>query len=278
MRLSVLDGRATLITADGEVDVERASDGFFDADVTTLYPRWAEFRAWAAPYTDASADLQPEAARIGAISPNPSQVFAIGLNYVDHATESGFAVPTVPIVFTKFPSSISAPFGELVLTGNEVDWEIEVVAVIGAGGRNIAASRAWDAVAGLTIGQDFSDRTVQFAGAPSQFSLGKSFAGFAPVGPTLVTPDALPRPEEMVLECTVDGERMQRAPLSDLIFSIPFIIEFLSGVVELRPGDVVFTGTPPGVGFGMTPPRYLTSGQVVRSSVSGLGWMEQVCR
>lgn len=277
MRLSVLDGRATLITAEGEVDVERASEGRFPADVTTLYPRWAELRGWAASYVDAAADAQPESARIGAISPTPSQVFAIGLNYVDHAAESGFAVPEVPIVFTKFPSSIGSPFGELVLTGNAVDWEIEVVAVIGEGGRNIAAARAWDAIAGLTIGQDYSDRTVQFAGAPAQFSLGKSFAGFAPVGPILVTPDALPRPEEMVLECSIDGERKQNAPLSDLIFSIPFIIEFLSGVVELRPGDVIFTGTPPGVGFGMTPPRYLTSGQVVRSSVTGLGWMEQVC-
>ncbi|WP_175985591.1 fumarylacetoacetate hydrolase family protein [Microbacterium tenebrionis] len=278
MRLCVLDGRSTLLTAEGEVDVETASGGRFSRDVARLYTEWTVFRLWADGFEDAPGDAQPELDRLGALSPSPSQVLAIGLNYVDHAAESGFAVPEVPIVFTKFPSSVAGPGEDVRLTGDEVDWEIEIVAVIGTGGRSIPAERAWEAIAGLTIGQDYSDRAVQFAGAPVQFSLGKSFAGFAPIGPVLVTPDALPDPAEVVLECAVAGEIMQRAPLADLILPIPALIEFLSDVVELRPGDLVFTGTPPGVGFGREPRRYLAAGETVRSSATGIGWMSQTFR
>ena len=118
---------------------------------------------------------------------------------------------------------------------------------------------------------------MQFLGAPAQFSLGKSFPGFAPLGPVLVSPDEMPTPEETVLECTVDGEVMQSAPLSDLIFSVPDLIARLSAVVTLMPGDLIFTGTPPGVGFGMSPRRYLRRGETVRASITGIGAIEQVC-
>lgn len=277
MRLAVVDGRATLVTADGLIDVDRTSDGRFSADVATLYAVWPEFREWAARLPDASADAELLESSLGAVSPRPAQIFAIGLNYVDHAAESGFTVPDHPIVFTKFASSITGPFGDLVLSGDEVDWEIELVAVVGTGGRNIRAEDAWSHLAGLTIGQDYSDRDVQFRGAPAQFSLGKSFPGFAPLGPVLVTLEELPEPGTLLLECAIDDEVVQSAPLADLVFPIPHLVETLSAVTPLLPGDLIFTGTPPGVGFGRTPRRYLKPGEIVRSTITGIGSMRQVC-
>lgn len=278
MRLAVVDGRATLLTETGPLDVHAASEGRFPADASALYATWDEFRAWADVYPTSAVDARlPARSSLGIVSPRPAQIFAVGLNYVDHAAESGFAVPVAPIVFTKFASSLAAPFGELRLSSDSVDWEVELVAVIGRGGRGIRAEDAFDHIAGFTIGQDFSDRDVQFLGAPAQFSLGKSFPGFAPVGPVLVSPDELPAPEATVLECAVDGEVMQSATLSDLIFSVPDLVERLSAVATLLPGDLIFTGTPPGVGLGRSPRRYLRPGEVVQTSISGIGTMEQIC-
>lgn len=278
MRLAIVDGRATLLTDAEPVDVEHESEGRFPSDVTRLYEEWASFRQWAKRYSAAAAAAAlPASSSLGPVSPRPAQILAVGLNYVDHAAESGFAVPEAPIVFTKFASSIAGPYGDLPLSGDSVDWEVELVAVIGVGGRDIPAEDALDHVAGFTVGQDYSDRDVQFLGAPAQFSLGKSFPRFAPLGPVLVSPDEMPAPEETVLECTVDGEVMQSAPLSDLIFSVPDLIARLSAVVTLMPGDLIFTGTPPGVGFGMSPRRYLRRGETVRASITGIGAMEQVC-
>lgn len=275
MRFAVVDGRATLVTAGGLVDV---AEGGFPADVAELYPRWDEVRAWASAYPAADADAElPALERLGPVSPRPAQIFAVGLNYVDHAAESGFAVPEHPIVFTKFASSLAGPGGELELPGDAVDWEIELVAVVGSGGRDIPAAEAWDRLAGVTIGQDYSERDVQFLGAPAQFSLGKSFPGFAPLGPVLVTPDELPDPASIVLECAIDDEIVQSATLDDLVFPIPRLVELLSAVVTLLPGDLIFTGTPPGVGFGRSPRRYLRAGEVVTSRITGLGEMRQVC-
>ena len=278
MRLAVVDARATLLTEAGPVDVHRASEGRFPADIAALYAVWDEFRTWAGAHPTAAVDAElPLPASLGAVSPRPPQIFAVGLNYVDHAAESGFAVPEAPIVFTKFASSLTGPFGELNLTGETVDWEVELVAVVGRGGRDIRAEDALDHIAGFTIGQDYSDRDVQFLGAPAQFSLGKSFPGFAPLGPVLVSPEDMPAPEDTVLECTVNGEVMQSAPLSDLIFPVPELVARLSAVATLMPGDLIFTGTPPGVGFGRTPRRYLRKGEVVHTSISGIGAMAQTC-
>ncbi|MDX2376762.1 fumarylacetoacetate hydrolase family protein [Microbacterium sp. LRZ72] len=278
MRLAVVDARATLLTDAGPVDVERESEGRFPSDVTRLYEKWAAFREWARGYPSAPSTAPlPASAFLGPVSPRPAQILAVGLNYVDHAAESGFGVPEAPIVFTKFASSIAGPFDQLALSGDSVDWEVEMVAVIGIGGRAISAADALDHVAGFTVGQDYSDREVQFLGAPAQFSLGKSFPGFAPLGPVLVSPEDMPAPEKTVLECMVDGEVMQSAPLSDLIFPVPDLIARLSAVVTLTPGDLIFTGTPPGVGFGMSPRRYLRRGEVVRASITGIGAIEQVC-
>ncbi|WP_233615810.1 fumarylacetoacetate hydrolase family protein [Leucobacter chromiisoli] len=279
MKVYVQDGRAVLLGADEVIDIHERSGGAFSSDIAGIYPRWDEFVQWAEPFGSGELDMETlPKNELDAISPAPRQVLAVGLNYVDHAAESGFSVPEYPIVFTKFQSSITKPFDDLELTSGSVDWEVELVVVIGSGGRNISAENAWDHIAGLTIGQDYSDRDAQFRGQPAQFSLGKSFEGFAPIGPVLVTPDEFLAQSDCVIECEVDGETVQSAPIADIVFDIPDLIAKMSAVVELLPGDVLFTGTPPGVGFGQVPPRYLRSGERVRSSITGLGYMEQACR
>jgi 2-keto-4-pentenoate hydratase/2-oxohepta-3-ene-1,7-dioic acid hydratase in catechol pathway len=197
-------------------------------------------------------------------------VFGIGLNYRSHAAEAGMEVPTVPATFTKFPASITGPNASVELPNGTVDWEVELVAVVARRADRVAANDAWSHIAGLTVGQDLSDRTLQFA-AGGQFSLGKSYRGFAPLGPWLVTPDELDDPDDLALGCSIDGETVQDARTSDLVFGVPQLIAELSAVVPLLPGDIIFTGTPGGVGFTRRPPRYLKPGQTLDSWVEGVG-------
>ena len=190
-----------------------------------------------------------------------------------HAHESGLPVPTSPLVFTKFPSAISGPTGEIVLSGDTVDWEVELVAVVGTTARGVAEADGWAHVAGLTAGQDLSDRALQNAGSPPQFSMGKSYPGFAPIGPWLVTPDEFANPDDLRVTTTVDGVVRQDSRTSDLVFSVPQLISRLSEVVTLLPGDLVFTGTPEGVGLGRTPQVYLRPGQTLETTIEGIGSM-----
>ncbi|MBH0024326.1 fumarylacetoacetate hydrolase family protein [Salinibacterium sp. SWN248] len=278
MRLAVIDGRASLLVDGTVVDIERASAGRFSATVDELYRDWAPFQAWEADAVASDrSESELEPAQWGALAHAPQQIFAVGLNYVDHAAESGFNVPEHPMVFTKFASSISGPFEPLVLPTDSVDWEVELVAVVGSGGRNIAEADGLAAIAGFCIGQDYSARDVQMRGVPPQFSLGKSFAGFAPLGPVFVDTESFLEQSEITLECWIDDALVQSAPMNDMVFSVPRLVSELSSIVELRPGDVIFTGTPPGVGFGQNPPRYLRAGEVVRSAITGLGTMSQEC-
>src|SRR6195952_1883289 len=187
MRLGSVDGRAVLVSHGRALDVESAS-GSLPADPVALLGRWDELVAWA-PDADWSASYDVTAEQLGAPVPTPRQVFAIGLNYAPHAAEAGFTPPAQPMVFTKFPSCIVGPVAEVALPIGNVDWEIEVVAVVGRGGFAIPRERAWDAIAGLTLGQDLSERVAQLAGPSPQFSLAKSHPGFGPTGPLLLTPD-----------------------------------------------------------------------------------------
>jgi len=290
MRLANHDGRAVvLLPGDDEkaADVSTASGGDFGPDLPSVYRRWDEFVAWAA-----SATLEPDVVldrtRLGSPSPFPSQVVAIGLNYADHAAETGYEVPTtLPPVFTKFPSAITGPYGEVALPpGGHTDWEVEVVAIIGRECHQVAPEEAWEYVAGLSIGQDLSERISQMAGPAPQFGLAKSFPGFAPIGPWLVTVDELAAAgldrDDLALGCAIGSgdtwETVQDGRTSKLIFSIPRTIAKLSEVITLRPGDVIFTGTPDGVGMGMNPPRFLQSGETVRTWVEGLGELEHTFR
>jgi 2-keto-4-pentenoate hydratase/2-oxohepta-3-ene-1,7-dioic acid hydratase in catechol pathway len=272
MRIANLDGRLVLLAGDGAIDVARASNGRFGAGPQDIYDRWDMFREWAtgahsahAQAFDAAALRQPVTA--------PRQVFAIGLNYSEHAAESGLRAPDDPAVFTKFVSSLTGPTGAIALPTGTVDWEVELVAVIGREARNVTESAAWDHVAGLTVGQDLSERTLQLSGPAPQFSLGKSYPGFSPLGPALVSVDELADPDDLELGCQVNGELVQKGRTSDLIFSVPELVARLSAVLPLLPGDVIFTGTPSGVGHARDPKQYLQPGDELVSWVEGIGEM-----
>lgn len=274
MRLANLDGRATLLTGAGALDVERGSNGRFGPDLPLVYERWHDFvtTEWDLGVAEPLAD--PPGARLGPPSPAPRQVFAIGLNYRDHVAETGAELPAEPAVFTKFQSSLAGPYGEVTLPSANVDWEVELVVVIGSGGHSIAKESAWAAVAGVTVGQDLSERVVQRA-AGSHFSLGKSFPGFAPTGPWLVTPDELEDPDDLALSCSVDGEIRQNSRTSNLVFDVPTLVAKLSAVLTLWPGDIIFTGTPAGVGMARQPPMFLRPGEVLESTIEGIGTIKQ---
>ncbi len=275
MKIANIDDRAVLVVDDTVVDVASASDGRFGPDPMDLYLQWDAFAEWAGGIAAGTEPL--DEAVPGSPVPRPRQVFAIGLNYRSHAEESGMAVPDVPATFTKFPASLSGPFDEIEIVGDTVDWEVELVAVIGRRADRVDEADGWDHVAGVTVGQDVSDRMLQFA-AGSQFSLGKSRRGFGPMGPWVVTPDELEDRDDLALGCAVDGETVQDARTSDLIFGVPRLIAELSAVLPLLPGDVIFTGTPAGVGVTRTPARFLAPGQELTSWIEGIGTIRNRCR
>jgi 2-keto-4-pentenoate hydratase/2-oxohepta-3-ene-1,7-dioic acid hydratase in catechol pathway len=276
VRIANLAGRLAVIVTDRAVDVQTASNGVFSSDPEAVYSRWAEFRTWAAR-TELTGGISFDPADLGAPSPAPRQLFAIGLNYREHVTETGFAAPAgAPSVFTKFATSITGPVTEVVLPeGGHTDWEVELVAVIGRRAYRVDEADAWSHVAGLTAGQDLSERIVQMAGQPAQFSLGKSYPGFTPTGPWLVTPDEFDDPDDLELTCAVNGEQVQHGRTRHMILSVPALIARLSAVLPLLPGDVIFTGTPAGVGLGRSPQRWLAPGDRLVSTVSGIGELRQ---
>lgn len=271
MRIATLHDRLVLITPAGAIDVHAASDGRFGPDPRSAFDDWAAFRTWAESADGAAVTF--EETDLGAPVPAPRQVFAVGLNYPMHANESKLDLPSRPMVFTKFPSSITGPSGSIRLSGDTVDWEVELVVVIGKEAHGVSEAEAWSHVAGLTAGQDLSDRTVQQAGSPAQFSLGKSFPGYAPIGPVVVTLDEFADPSDLELTTTVGDETRQHARTSGMVFDIPQLISYLSGIVTLYPGDLIFTGTPDGVGLGRTPQLYLKPGDVLGTSIEGIGTM-----
>jgi 2-keto-4-pentenoate hydratase/2-oxohepta-3-ene-1,7-dioic acid hydratase in catechol pathway len=274
MRVGNLSGRLTLFIGQGAVDIERASSGRFGPDPQAVYDRWEEFTQWAAGHRNAGNTTSFSLADLGAPAPRPRQVFAAGLNYRSHGAEAGVDVPEFPMVFSKWPSSFTGPAGDIVLPGDTVDWEAELVAVVGKRARNVQAARGWDYIAGLTAGQDISERTVQMQGGPiPQTGLGKSFPGFSPSGPWLVTLDEFTDPGDLELGCTVNGQEMQKARTSDLVFSVPALVAELSAIVTLEPGDVIYTGTPGGVGAVRKPPVYLAAGDELVTTVEGIGEM-----
>lgn len=278
MRIANHNNRAVLLSSEETgADVHTASSGRFGPGLPSIYDDWEAFTAWAQTLPGADADIAIDRSLLGSPSPAPRQVFAIGLNYSEHAAESGFDAPDeLPPVFTKFASSLSGPDTTVVLPeGGNTDWEVELVAIIGKRASNVPAAEAWDHVAGLSIGQDISERVSQLRGPAPQFGLGKSFAGFAPIGPWLVTPGEFENPNDLELGCSLDGEQVQKGRTSELIFSVPALIEGLSRTVTLLPGDVIFTGTPAGVGVGRKPQRFIQPGEVLVSRIEGIGEITQ---
>ena len=201
--------------------------------------------------------------------------FAVGLNYRNHAEESGMEIPPFPMIFTKHTSCINGPFDDIEMRSDIVDYEAELVVVVGKQGKNITNDQAWNHVAGLTVGQDISDRSVQFHATPPQFNLGKSFDTFGPIGPILVSPDEFQDKNSLDLECSVNGELRQKDNTNDLIFDIPYIISYISEFITLEPGDLIFTGTPAGVGA--TQGKLLKDGDILSTTIEGIGRMENKC-
>ncbi len=283
IRLANAAGRAMLVAAAGLVDLEQVSSGRFPADPMAAIREWPALLEWAGGRTDldggddAAAILEHVGSDLGPPIPRPSKVFGIGMNYRAHAEEAGLEIPKSPVVFTKFPSCLVGPRADVVLSSAYVDWEVELVVVIGRGGRRIPAARALDHVAGYCVGQDISDRKLQFADKPPQFSMGKSLDTYGPLGPVLVSLDAFPDPNDLALSCDVGGERMQAARTSDLIFSVPELVVYLSSLCTLEPGDLIFTGTPSGVGSTRNPRRYLAAGEEIVSTIERIGRLVNRC-
>jgi 2-keto-4-pentenoate hydratase/2-oxohepta-3-ene-1,7-dioic acid hydratase in catechol pathway len=280
VRLANVDERLMVARAGGGfADLASASAGRFGPDPQTIYDRWEELADWmatAAEWTDVGYEPDPES--LGAPVPRPRQVFATALNYRQHAAEGGSAAPAVPQVFTKFPSCITGPVTVVELATDRVDWEAELVVAIGRRAHRVSAAQAWDHVAGVTVGQDISARDVQRTSPEeSQFSLGKSFPGFGPTGPWLVSRDEFGDGDARI-ECLVNGGQMQDGSTSDMIFPVAALIEYISNITPMLPGDLLFTGTPAGVGVHRDPPRLLVDGDVVVTRIERIGELRQTFR
>ena len=207
---------------------------------------------------------------------NPEKIICIGLNYADHAAESSMPIPEEPIVFSKYASSIIGPDENIVApsASSQVDYEVELVVVIGKGGRNISEEDALDHVAGYMVGHDVSARDYQLEKPGAQWMMGKTFDTFAPIGPDLVTTDDVPDPHNLGIRCILNGETVQDSNTSQLIFGVPKLIAYLAHVFTLTPGDLIFTGTPHGVGMGREPQLWLKHGDHVICEIDGLGRLE----
>ncbi len=263
--LCVRDGRQII------VDLQKAEPRL-PADMLSFLRQGEEAqRIAAAAVTRVTDGIALEEVKLKAPIPNPGKIICIGLNYRDHAAETGQPIPEYPTVFSKYANTVIGPDEPIVLprVSQRVDYEGELGVVIGRRGRYISEDRALDYVAGYLPCNDVSAR--DFQKRTSQWTIGKTFDTFAPMGPTLVTADEIPDPHALDIRVYVSGELMQSSNTQNLIFSIPYLIAYLSQVMTLEPGDVILTGTPGGVGDVRTPPRYLQPGDEVQVEVTHLG-------
>ena len=264
--------RAAGVRDDGYVDLNR-TDESLPVSLKALLGRGPEALQQAAAAIERGEAFDAEGVRLLAPIPHPEKVICIGLNYVDHAKESGSPIPDEPVTFCKFPTAVRAhedPI-ELPPASDQVDYEAELVAVIGLGGKNIPESSALEHVAGYTCGHDVSARDWQKGKPGGQWLLGKTFDSFAPMGPHLVTADEVGDAGALRIQFRLNGQTMQDSSTSQLIFPVAQLVAYLSRVVTLRPGDVIFTGTPPGVGAARTPPVFLQPGDVAEVQIEKLG-------
>lgn len=214
--------------------------------------------------------------RIGSCVPQPGNFIAIGLNYADHAAETGAAIPAEPIIFNKAPSCISGPNDNVIIPrdSKKTDWEVELAIIIGAGGSYIDEKDALAAVAGYAVCNDVSEREFQIERGGT-WTKGKGCPTFGPLGPWLVTADEVPNVQNLHMWLDINGKRVQNGSTKTMIFDVKTIVSYTSRFMKLMPGDVITTGTPPGVGMGMKPPRYLHGGEIVSLGIEGLGTQKQ---
>jgi len=281
MRFANVQGRSTLVIAgpdgtDHAVDIETASGGSLGSD-PAVYVDLANHAALAALASSADVAAAPvlDPTLLGAPVPRPPKGLGVGLNYRTHALESGRELPTEPHLFGKTDNCVCGPFDDVIAPAgrHEIDYEAEVVIAFGRTCKGATEADAWSYLAGVTCGQDISDRGEQFRPPIKQFTIAKSYDTFGPTGPFLVTADELADPNALDLTGIVSGEVMQQANTSDLIFSIPALVVWLSRFMTFGPGDLVWTGTPGGVGEARSPQRFLLDGDVIETTVSGVGTM-----
>jgi 2-keto-4-pentenoate hydratase/2-oxohepta-3-ene-1,7-dioic acid hydratase in catechol pathway len=283
MKLVTYDGgqgpRLGLIANDSVVDLSDASNGALPADMRSFLEMGAAALQQAQSVASKAEGRPLNEVRVMAPILNPSKIVAIGLNYMDHCREQGIQPPKRPTTFTKFPSSIIGPGDEIRWNADltqKVDWEVELAVVIGKTARNVSAEDALDYIAGYTICHDVSARDLQLEKG-DQWIVGKSLDTFCPLGPVLVTKDEIADPHNLSLRCLVNGEAVQDSNTKELIFNIPYLIEFLTKGITLLPGDVITTGTPDGVGAFLKPPVFLKDGDEVTVEIGGIGTMTNRC-
>ena len=275
-KLANIEGRAALVEGENYYDLETLSSGKFDKDTSNALNNLNGLSELSKDLSISEPTGLLRNVRIDAPISAPKNCFAVGLNYKNHAEEAGMDIPAVPMIFTKHTTCLVGPNATIEMRSDHVDYEAELVVVIGSTGKDIQKDKAWDHVAGLCVGQDISDRTVQFSSKPPQFNLGKSFDTFGPMGPYLISPDLLEDKDSLQIECKVNEEIRQKDNTNDLIFNIPSIISYLSEILTLNTGDVIFTGTPGGVG--VMEGKFLKEGDVLRTSIQGIGVLENKCK
>jgi 2-keto-4-pentenoate hydratase/2-oxohepta-3-ene-1,7-dioic acid hydratase in catechol pathway len=266
--------RAAVQRGDSFVDVH-ATDPHVPPSVRQILEGGPELLRAVEEVAQRPQAIQVEAAKVRfhAPVPDPRKIVCIGLNYKDHAAESGAPIPREPILFSKYPTALVGHGEAIVLppVSQEVDYEAELVIVVGRHGKNLAAATATEHVAGYTVGHDVSARDWQLKKDGKQWMVGKTFDTFAPCGPVLVTADEVPDPHNLGIRLRLNGQTMQDSTTKQLIFGVGQILAYLSQVFTLEPGDLIYTGTPPGVGFARKPPVFLKGGDVVEVEIDGLG-------
>ena len=275
-KLANISGRASLVEDDNYYDLEVISDGEFNSNPSDALQNQNRMKQLNGQLSKMEPTGVINDSELGPPVSSSANCYAVGLNYKNHAEESGLEIPDVPMIFTKHTSCLVGPSATIEMRSDAVDYEAELVAVVGKTGKDIRKEDAWDHVAGLCVGQDISDRGVQFSTKNlPQFNLGKSFDTFGPIGPYLVTTDEVPDPQNLKMWLEVNGKKMQNGSTNTMVYGVNFLVSYLSQFMSLQPGDIISTGTPPGVGMGMNPQVFLKAGDVMKLGIEGLGEQTQ---
>ena len=270
-----INDRSALVQGEAFFDLAIITNGAVSSDPMKAIQNSDLLHHYATQLDDYESSGLIVEANVCAPIPRPRNSFGVGLNYQLHVEEAASKTPNTPMVFTKFPSCISGPTDDVIMRSDECDYEGELLVVIGKDGKDIAKEEAWSHILGLSIGQDFSDRGVQYKDQPAQFNLGKSFDTFGPTGPHLVSTDSFTDPGDLEISTSVNGEVRQRDRTSNMIFDIPTLIAYISSVTALTVGDIIFSGTPEGVGFRNG--SFLKDGDIVETTIEGIGTMRNRC-
>ena len=270
-----INDRSALVQGEAFFDLATISNGAVSSDPMKAIQNSDLLHHYATQLDDYESSGLIAEANVSAPIPQPRNSFGVGLNYQLHVEEAASKTPNTPMVFTKFPSSICGPTDDVIMRSDECDYEGELLVVIGKDGKDIPNEEAWSHVLGLSIGQDFSDRGIQYKDQPAQFNLGKSFDTFGPTGPYLVSTDSFTDPNDLQIVTTVNGEVRQNDRTSNMIFDVPTLISYISSITSLATGDIIFSGTPEGVGFRNG--SFLKDGDIVETTIEGIGTMRNRC-